>query len=86
MNVLRYLLTIELPINAVDKEGKTALHYAVIDHEIVRLLLQHGADPNVRDCDGNRPIDISSDDIRDLFYCEKTIRQVCTRQGWILVF
>lgn len=41
-------------VNAVDKHGQTGLMHAVLrNHEAVAcLLLDHGADPNIRDNDG----------------------------------
>ena len=35
-------------IDAQDKDGYTALHYANSDTTIIELLLKHGADPNIR--------------------------------------
>ncbi|KAL8591213.1 hypothetical protein ACOMHN_019189 [Nucella lapillus] len=44
-------------INAVDKNNRTALHYAVqsCENTIIDLLLGGGADPNIQDADGNTP-------------------------------
>jgi ankyrin repeat protein len=44
-------------IDICDNGGRTALHRAVLEGEIqaVRLLLEHGADVNVRDNSGGTP-------------------------------
>lgn len=45
-------------VNAVDENGSTPLHFAcsVWDHEMVRLLLSRGANPNARDAAGVSPL------------------------------
>lgn len=47
----------EKQINGRDGEGWTALHLAVNQEKlpVVRLLLEHGADPNIRDIEGVTP-------------------------------
>jgi hypothetical protein len=46
------------PVNAQDRDGRTALHYALnmhrLDHAIA--LLEHGADPNLQDAWGTHPL------------------------------
>jgi ankyrin repeat protein len=46
-------LTAGVPVNAQDADGKSALHWAVWggQEESVRLLLDHGADPNLHSSD-----------------------------------
>ncbi|KAJ9589776.1 hypothetical protein L9F63_027962, partial [Diploptera punctata] len=49
--------------------GFTALHYAVLADriEIVRILLENGANPTIENSSGHRPLDYSHDeDIKDL--------------------
>ncbi len=48
-------------VNAVDKNGGTALHWAVGGNkgQIVVLLLQHGADTTARDKNGLSPLDLA---------------------------
>lgn len=48
----------------------TPLHFACIQNNAsyVNLLLNHGADPSIRDRDGELPIHYANDDIRALFY------------------
>lgn len=45
-------------INAQDDNGWTALHFAAQDRniEMIKLLLKHGADPNLIDIYGNGPL------------------------------
>ena len=47
-------------INAIDAWGRTATHYAVSmnNQEALKLLLDHGADANLADNDGNTPLDM----------------------------
>ncbi|MGA4372516.1 ankyrin repeat domain-containing protein [Ralstonia nicotianae] len=51
LGLVRQLLDSGADVNAVGPHGMTALHMAAIDGntETARLLLAHGADPNVRD-------------------------------------
>ena len=59
--IVRYLLQ-ELEctgdfINAQeDQDGRTALHYGIENPKTVALLLEHKADPNIRDYHGRTPI------------------------------
>lgn len=48
-------------MNEVDKEGRTALHRAVMNGNtrLVKRLYSRGADPNLRDEEGARPLDIA---------------------------
>ena len=56
--IVRYLLSQNVNVNAVDKSGFSALHAAVQENciEIVDLLLNAGADINIRNQFGNPPI------------------------------
>lgn len=53
-NIIPLLLSLGANINAKDKDGWTALHYAVYrgDSDAVRTLLAHGANPSIRANDG----------------------------------
>lgn len=56
--------------NAVDSFGKTSLH-RVRDMESVRLLLEYGADPNIRNCDALP----ASEVMEEFFQKEKAWRE-----------
>ena len=47
-------------INAQDEYGQTPLHYAAHFNriDVAKLLLEHGADPNVKDDQGWRPLEL----------------------------
>ncbi|XP_065665898.1 ankyrin repeat domain-containing protein 54 isoform X2 [Hydra vulgaris] len=49
-------------INSCDSKKRTALHFASArgSDEIVHLLLQHGANPNLKDFNGNSPLHLSA--------------------------
>lgn len=51
----------DLPAKAMDNKGNTALHFACVgdndsQEEIIELLLAHGANPNIRNNDGETPM------------------------------
>lgn len=57
LNTLKLLLELGVPCNKVNSlYGNIALHYAIMfcerNPDIITLLLEHGADPNVRNKDG----------------------------------
>lgn len=55
--MLKLVLDKNPNINAQEKNGRTALHYAVNkDLESIMLLLQKGANPNIEDKNGKTPI------------------------------
>lgn len=58
------LLNASADPNIIDKNGSTLLHYAVHDEhlEIIALLLEFGADPNIRNNEGNFPCDYTDDE------------------------
>ncbi|XP_013417088.1 serine/threonine-protein phosphatase 6 regulatory ankyrin repeat subunit A [Lingula anatina] len=70
--VMRRLLQVKCAINAKNKEGMTALHYACLTGMGVELLINAGADLNVKDTVGNTPIIIAATE----GLC-KTIRKLC---------
>jgi len=59
----------------------TPLHYAVEGCfvDVVRVLLDHGADPTIRDNDGMTPLDYGSD-------CEEIIEELRRRSGETRVY
>jgi ankyrin repeat protein len=48
-------------VNGVSKIGKTALHYAAAagHTQVIALLLDHGADPTLKDNQGSTPLDLA---------------------------
>ena len=59
IEMVEYLLGYKEPmmaINAQDCDGHTALHLAIVNSEIVKLLLRHGADMKVQDRHGLTPV------------------------------
>lgn len=64
VEMVKYLVTraSEETINHQDQEMRSALHYASKDDaalEIARLLVEHGADTNVKDAAGTKPSDLA---------------------------
>ena len=53
--------------NWKDKDGLTALHYAVLieNEEIIELLLEHNADVNAQDNEGETPLSSISKHLRE---------------------
>jgi hypothetical protein len=51
-----------------DERGMTGLHYAVQSGnlEVVKMLLAHGADPSVKDKEGNTPISIAKEEDEEM--------------------
>lgn len=63
LDIARSLITHRAKVNAVDVKNRTALHYAcIIDSlPLVELLLEHGADMSLKDCQGKLAIDFTRD-------------------------
>lgn len=61
-SVAAFLLRNNTSINYADRAGMTALHYASAlgFDNIVRLLVEYGADPQRLSVEGNIPLDFSS--------------------------
>ncbi|MGM0588844.1 MAG: ankyrin repeat domain-containing protein [Bacteroidota bacterium] len=57
-----HMMNWKLDINLQDEYGNSGLHYAVAGqhYEIVTLLLQNGADPNLQSNESQRPIDLAN--------------------------
>lgn len=64
-NIVELLINNKVDVNSMSEFGESPLHIAVDtvptqeSVEILKLLLDAGADPSVRDDNGNRPIDIA---------------------------
>ena len=61
LDSLEMTLGLGLDINGVDDWGRTALHLAVENewHDMTKLLLERGADPQISDKRGKRPLDLA---------------------------
>lgn len=61
IDMMKELLRNQTP-NCFDDQGRTPLHYAACRGytEMVRILLENGADPNQRDCIGNTPLHLAA--------------------------
>jgi ankyrin repeat protein len=59
--LVEHLISIGVDINITDGYGRTALMVAVDDRNagLVSMLLDNGADPNIRDIDGDYPLDVA---------------------------
>lgn len=53
---IQHLLWYEADVQNRDDKGKTAFHKGVRPEEVIKLLLGHGADPNVEDDEGQTPL------------------------------
>ncbi|XP_047464337.1 ankyrin repeat domain-containing protein 22 [Mugil cephalus] len=62
VTLMETVLRSDVNINAVDYKGNTALHYVCQrkSHRLVPLLLQKNADTNIKNKDGETPLDIAS--------------------------
>ena len=58
INRLREIINTAIDVNLQDDDGWTALHFAAqnFNEEIIKLLLDNGANPNLKDTYGNTPI------------------------------
>jgi len=58
MNMVNFLLTNNIDINATDNDKLSTLLYAVFfnNHQITEMLLILDANPNIRDSNGNTPL------------------------------
>lgn len=61
----------DIDINLVDGEHQTALHYASsCGHKsCISLLLKHNADKQIKDLDGNSPLDVAFDEEIKVLLC-----------------
>lgn len=61
VNIVKYLLSLKVNINAQDPNGTTALMWAAHrgQKEVAQVLVKKGADPFIKRDDGNRALDIA---------------------------
>lgn len=66
---LRYLIMAGLDVNQTKPGAEAPLHYAAVgDHlDCARVLLEHGADPNIVDGSGQTPLDYIEDPTGPVF-------------------
>ncbi|CAB0043607.1 unnamed protein product [Trichogramma brassicae] len=69
----------DVPINARDSRGRTALHYALYlgDEDVIELLLRRGADPNTPDNEGTTAMHCISRRRLPAGDLAKTLLKVC---------
>lgn len=83
-DLLRFMIAQGIDVNAQEHDGKTALHWAVLYDvmESVRILAENGADPTIRDEDGQTPIDIAlaEGQAHTAHYLEEVVRVRPARQ------
>ncbi|XP_029383073.1 ankyrin repeat domain-containing protein 22 [Echeneis naucrates] len=62
ISVMTAVLSSRINVNAVDYKGNTALHYTCLrkSYHLVRLLLDRSADVNIKNNDGETPLDIAT--------------------------
>jgi ankyrin repeat protein len=55
---VQQLIAGEIDVNSLDDDSFSALHFAVQENhiDVVRILLDHGATVDVKDCYGNTPL------------------------------
>ena len=64
--IMKHLLSVpSIRINHCDRSTGTALHYAAEADSVegVRLLLEHGANPEIRNSEGKLPVDLTKIDV-----------------------
>lgn len=64
LQIMQWLLSQNVPINAVDNEGDSALHYAATT-DAVRLLVDSGIDTSVRNREGKTALESKRDELTE---------------------
>eukprot|EP00735_Rhodelphis_limneticus_P002216 TRINITY_DN13013_c0_g1::TRINITY_DN13013_c0_g1_i1::g.11121::m.11121 TRINITY_DN13013_c0_g1::TRINITY_DN13013_c0_g1_i1::g.11121 ORF type:complete len:174 (-),score=26.56,sp/Q9UU77/YQMA_SCHPO/50.50/4e-27,Ank_4/PF13637.1/1.1e-08,Ank_4/PF13637.1/2.1e-10,Ank_4/PF13637.1/0.039,Ank_2/PF12796.2/1.1e-14,Ank_2/PF12796.2/0.016,Ank/PF00023.25/1.1,Ank/PF00023.25/2.1e-09,Ank/PF00023.25/0.054,Ank_5/PF13857.1/17,Ank_5/PF13857.1/1.6e-12,Ank_5/PF13857.1/0.21,Ank_3/PF13606.1/0.45,Ank_3/PF13606.1/1.2e-07,Ank_3/PF13606 len=63
-DLLKYLISLGANVNIQDEEGDTPLHFCE-DGESTKILLEHGADPSIRNSDDKTAADVAIEDDRE---------------------
>ena len=68
IKAVKWLIKEFANVNAKNKKGETPLHYAVQhnDKDLISLLLEHGADRHIQDCDNKTPLNLAQKISSDL--------------------
>jgi ankyrin repeat protein len=67
IKLVRYFLSKKHNINDINKKGETPLHIAckLCNYEIINLLIEHGAQKEIKDNLGRQPFDLTSKGCKD---------------------
>ena len=62
LDIVRFLVEHDIDVNAVDRNGRSAMHGAarLARNMLIPLLVDHGADVNIADANGLRPLDVGT--------------------------
>jgi hypothetical protein len=68
-DLVKFLLSFDMDVDAEDNHKQTALHCAAsaLSKTVIGSLLKNGASEDLRDCEGNTPLDCANDRILEIF-------------------
>ncbi|MTI14532.1 ankyrin repeat domain-containing protein [Sansalvadorimonas verongulae] len=80
-NMCRFLITLGLNVNSLDRDGRTPLHFAAEDHhtDTAMVLIENGANVSQKTLYGTSPIDLAKGNHRLLEEMRKHVSS-CTVQ------